>query len=85
MSTNQAPELPPQVFVADDHKVNEQNGLRREPARRRFLQLAAGGTLMSWIARAGWELSFPEPVHAQSTLSPDAALELADRLSQCGL
>jgi carbonic anhydrase len=74
MSTNRAPELPPQVFVADERKVNEQNGLRREPARRRFLQLAAGGTLMSWIARAGWELSFPEPVHAQSTLSPDAAL-----------
>jgi carbonic anhydrase len=30
---------------------------------------------MGWIARARSELSFPEPAFAQSTLSPDAALE----------
>src|SRR6201988_5456395 len=34
---------------------------------------------MSLMAKAGAELSFPEPVFAQSTLSPDAALtELMD-------
>jgi carbonic anhydrase len=44
------------------------------PARRRFLQLAAGSALMGWIAKAGSELSFPELAFAQSTLSPDAAL-----------
>jgi carbonic anhydrase len=71
---NQSPKLPRQGFVFEpvDHKVHEQSGLRREPERRRFLQLAAGGTLMTWVA--GSEFGFPEPVLAQSTLSPDAAL-----------
>lgn len=73
---NRAPELPHQDFVfdPDDDKAREQSGFRHQPARRRFLRLAAGGALMSWIARAGSELSFPQPVFAQSTLSPDAAL-----------
>jgi carbonic anhydrase len=57
-----------------EHKARQQSDIRREPARRRFLQIAAGGALMSWIARAGSEFSFPEPVFAQSTLTPDAAL-----------
>jgi carbonic anhydrase len=71
---NQSPKLPRQgfVFEPDDHKVREQSGLRREPERRRFLHLAAGGVLMTWVA--GSEFGFPEPVLAQSTLSPDAAL-----------
>jgi carbonic anhydrase len=75
MSMNRAPRLP-QGFVSDldDHKIQEQ-----QPARRRFLQLAGAGALMSLMAKAGSELSFPEPVFAQSTLSPDAALtELMD-------
>jgi carbonic anhydrase len=38
------------------------------------LQLAAGGAFVGWIATAASQLSFPEPVFAQSTLTPDAAL-----------
>lgn len=73
---NQSPELPhpDSVFVSNDSKIDAQGRGHGEPARRRFLQLAAGGALMSWMVRAGSELSFPEPVFAQSTLSPDAAL-----------
>jgi carbonic anhydrase len=76
MSTNRAPKLPHQEFVFDphEHKIHEQSSFRRELARRGFLQLAAGGALMTLIARAGSELRFPEPVLAQSTLTPDAAL-----------
>jgi carbonic anhydrase len=67
---NQAPK-PPQDFVSDPDSHNSQD---QQPARRRFLQMAGAGALMSLMARAGSELSFPEPVFAQSTLSPDAAL-----------
>ena len=76
MSTNRAPEPSHQGFVfdPDDHKVHGQNSVRREPARRRFLQLAAGGAFVGWIGTAASQLSFPEPVLAQSTLTPDAAL-----------
>jgi carbonic anhydrase len=74
MSMNQSPEPPFHVSVADDQKVNEQNGSRHEPARRRFLQLAAGGAFVGWIGTAASHLSFPEPVFGQSTLGPDAAL-----------
>jgi hypothetical protein len=75
MSTNRAPKPPHKDFVFDphDHKVHEESRLCGKPARRRFLQLAAGG-LMTWIARTGSELSFPQPVFAQSALSPDLAL-----------
>ena len=44
------------------------------PARRRFLQMAAGAATMGWVPGAVRRLSFPEPVLAQSTLTPDAAL-----------
>lgn len=74
MSINQSPEPQPQVSVGGDQKVSEQNNPHREPARRRFLQLAAGGTFMGWIGTAASQLSFPESVLAQSALSPDAAL-----------
>ncbi len=47
-----------------------QNGF----ARRRFLQVAAGGAVMEWMTRAITELRLPEPVFAQSALTPDAAL-----------
>jgi carbonic anhydrase len=76
MSKNRAPKLPHQEFVPDphEHKIHEQSSFRRDLARRGFLQLAAGGALMTLLARAGSELSLPEPVLAQSTLTPDAAL-----------
>jgi len=38
------------------------------------LQMAAGAAAMGWIPGAVRRLSFPEPVFAQSTLTPDAAL-----------
>ncbi|HEY6387760.1 MAG TPA: carbonic anhydrase [Candidatus Acidoferrum sp.] len=71
---NQAPKLPPRVSAADDHKVNEPSGVGGAPARRRFLQLAAGGAFAGWIGTAASQLTFPEPVLAQTTLTPDAAL-----------
>jgi carbonic anhydrase len=76
ISKNDMPKLPHQGFGfdPDDRKVPEPSDVRREPARRRFLQLAAGGAFVGWIGTAASELSFPEPVFAQSTLTPDAAL-----------
>ena len=38
------------------------------------MQMAAGAAAMGWIPGAVRRLSFPEPVFAQSTLTPDAAL-----------
>jgi carbonic anhydrase len=75
MSMNRAPKLP-QDFVSDpdDHKIQERSDSGQEAARRRFLQLAGAGALMSLMAKAGSEISFPESVFAQSTLTPDAAL-----------
>jgi len=73
---NQMPKLPRQDFGfdPDDHKVHEPSGLRSEPARRRFLQLAAGGAFVGWMGTAASQLSFPQPAFAQSALTPDAAL-----------
>lgn len=42
-------------------------------SRRRFLRAAAGGACLTWVVAA--ELSFPAPAFAQSTLTPDAALD----------
>jgi carbonic anhydrase len=73
---NQMPKLPRQGFGfdPDEQRVHQQNSPRREPVRRRFLQLAAGGAFVGWIGTEASQLSFPEPVLAQSTLTPDAAL-----------
>jgi carbonic anhydrase len=73
---NQMPKLTRQDFGfdPDDHKVHEPSGLRSEPARRRFLQLAAGGAFVGWMGTAASQLSFPQPAFAQSALTPDAAL-----------
>src|SRR5580658_8709759 len=73
---NQMPKLPRQglSFDSDGREVHEPSEVRPEPARRRFLQLAAGGAFAGWIGTAASQLSFPEPVLAQSTLTPDAAL-----------
>jgi carbonic anhydrase len=74
---NQMPKLPRQDFGVDpdDRKVHEPSGVRPQPERRRFLQLAAGGAFVGWLGTAASQLSFPESVFAQSTLTPDAALE----------
>jgi len=44
-------------------------------SRRRFLQMTVGGTVAGLATAAGVELAKPRPVLAQSTLSPDAALQ----------
>lgn len=44
------------------------------PARRRFLQVAAGAATLGCVPGTVRRLSFPESVFAQSTLTPDAAL-----------
>jgi carbonic anhydrase len=44
-------------------------------SRRGFLQTATGGTLAGLLTAAGMELAAPHSVQAQSTLSPDAALQ----------
>jgi carbonic anhydrase len=43
--------------------------------RRRFLQTATGGIFAGLVTAAGVEFAAPHPVLAQSTLSPDAALQ----------
>jgi carbonic anhydrase len=44
-------------------------------SRRGFLQTAAGGTLAGLLTAVGMECATPDSVQAQSTLSPDAALQ----------
>ncbi len=70
------PQPPHQGFVSgqDVLEPHDPTGSGREAARRRFLQLVAGGASMGLMAAVGKEFSYPEPVFAQSTLSPDAAL-----------
>ena len=45
------------------------------PSRRRFLGSTVISALANLIAAAGMELTIPRPARAQSTLSPDAALQ----------
>lgn len=44
------------------------------PSRRSFLRNVAGGTVAGLATAAGFEFLTPQPVLAQSTLTPDAAL-----------
>ena len=75
MSMKPAVESLHQRFFDHDHpSLHHSDGLRQAPARRRFLQLAAGGALVGWLGTAASQLSFPQPAFAQSTLTPDAAL-----------
>jgi carbonic anhydrase len=76
MNQQPKPQPPHQDFVSDQdaRQPHEQTGVGREAARRRFLQLVAGGASMGLMAAVAKEFSLPEPVFAQSTLSPDAAL-----------
>jgi carbonic anhydrase len=46
-----------------------------ESSRRRFFQMALGGTLAGLATAKGIEIAAPRPVQAQSKLSPDAALQ----------
>ena len=46
-----------------------------ESSRRRFLQMTVGGTVAGLVTVAGMEFGSPRPTLAQTTLSPDAALQ----------
>jgi carbonic anhydrase len=74
MSRQPEPQSPHQNLVSDQDVREPHKPTGRETARRRFLQLVAGGASIGLMAAVGKELSFPEPAFAQSTLSPDAAL-----------
>jgi carbonic anhydrase len=47
----------------------------KNSSRRHFLQTAAGGALAGVLTATGLEFAAPNSVQAQSTLSPDAALQ----------
>jgi len=73
-STSDTPGIPPEQFCSA-HSILETCISAKDSSRRRFLQLAMGGTLTSLVTAAGLELATPHPVLAQSKLSPDAALQ----------
>lgn len=47
----------------------------RDSSRRRFLQMTVGGTAAGLATAAGIDLATPRRILAQSTLTPDAALQ----------
>ena len=53
----------------------DEAAFKSEPSRRRFLQMTVAGTVTGLVTAAGAELATPRPLMAQSTLSPDAALQ----------
>jgi carbonic anhydrase len=67
-------EIAPKPFqcagAGDENRASE-----KKSSRRGFLQTAAGGTLAGLLAGAAMELATPDSIQAQSTLSPDAALQ----------
>jgi carbonic anhydrase len=67
-------EIAPKTFDSASPKV-ENRVPEMKPSRRGFLQTAAGGTLAGLLTGAAMELATPDSVRAQSTLSPDAALQ----------
>jgi carbonic anhydrase len=69
--------LGPSGFASDPdlHEGAGDTSAHREPPRRRFLQSAVAGTVLGLIANTGMHLGVPELALAQSTLSPDAALQ----------
>lgn len=60
---------PSSVCGVDEAAFND------EPSRRRFLQMTVAGAVTGLVTVAGAELATPRPLMAQSTLSPDAALQ----------
>lgn len=75
---SETPDIPPEQSCCA-HGILATCISEEDSSRRRFLQIAAGGTLTSLVTAAGVEFATPHPVPAQSKLSPDAALkELMD-------
>jgi carbonic anhydrase len=73
-ATNGTREIPPRRSCSAVGSV-ETCISDEDSSRRRFLQIAAGGTLAGLVTAAGVEFATPRPVLAQSKLSPDAALQ----------
>jgi len=67
-------EIAPSVFHCSIASV-EAPIPRENCSRRGFLQTAAGGTVAGLLTAVGMECAAPDSVQAQSTLSPDAALQ----------
>jgi carbonic anhydrase len=57
------------------HGAAESQSPRENSSRRGFLRTAIGGSIAGFIAGVGMDLAAPQPVLAQSKLSPDAALQ----------
>jgi carbonic anhydrase len=74
VATTETPGIPPKHFCYA-RSLLETCISEEDSSRRRFLQLAIGGTLTSLVTVGGKELAMPHPVLAQSKLSPDAALQ----------
>jgi carbonic anhydrase len=53
----------------------ESSATASESSRRRFFQMALGGTVASLVTAKAIEFAAPRPAMAQSKLSPDAALQ----------
>jgi carbonic anhydrase len=73
-ATSGTQEMPPRRFCSAVGGV-ETCISDKDSSRRRFLQIAMGGTLAGLVTGAGVEFATPRPVLAQSKLSPDAALQ----------
>ena len=59
--------------------TNPQTASDKATSRRGFLQTAVGGTVAGLVTAVGIDLATPHRAHAQSALSPDAAMkELMD-------
>ena len=67
-------EIAPTTFECASPNV-ENPAPEMKSSRRGFLRTAAGGSLVGLLTGAGMELAIPDSVRAQSTLSPDAALQ----------
>lgn len=69
---------PEQKVLACDLSNQQGTGdpsLPQGSPRRHFLQSTIAGTMLGLITSLGMDLGVPEPALAQSTLSPDAALQ----------
>jgi len=65
----------PRKQSCSDHGFLENCISEKDSSRRRFLQIAMGGTVTSLVTATGVEIATPHPVLAQTKLSPDAALQ----------
>jgi carbonic anhydrase len=63
------------AFQGDHHKMSDQSGSSSGFGRRQFLQNVLSASVAGVAAQAGIGLASPQMLQAQSTLSPDAAMQ----------